>query len=149
MPELLTPAENTAELRVAVTTALGALPLEGASVTVSTIANKRGERTLLYTVETDSNGITPSMTLDTPPRANSLTPGGGLPYSLYTVEISQPGYTPVTALRIYMFAGIPAILPVALTPLPENAPTGETDLTATGDAETLTSPGYLLEEGNP
>ena len=42
------PDDNSAVLRVAVTTALGVLPLEGASVAVSTAADAAGGRTLLY-----------------------------------------------------------------------------------------------------
>ncbi len=143
------PTENNAELRVAVTTALGAYPLAGASVSVSTAANELGERTLLYSVRTDANGITPPMLLSTPPKSNSLTPDAGPPYSLYTVEISAAGYTPVAALQISMFPNEPAVLSIALTPLPENALTGETDLTATGNPQTLTQPDSTGKEEEP
>ena len=44
--------DSSAVLRVVVTTALGALPLENASVTVSTAADETGARTLLYSVRT-------------------------------------------------------------------------------------------------
>ena len=50
-------------LRVAVTTALGAQPLENALVTVSTAPDESGSRQLLYSVRTDSGGMTPPMTL--------------------------------------------------------------------------------------
>lgn len=69
--------DGTAELRVLVTTALGALPLENAIVSVSTVPDETGMRTLLYSVTTDSGGMTPSMVLTTPPRSNSLSPGSG------------------------------------------------------------------------
>ena len=46
--------DGTAELRVLVTTALGALPLENAIVSVSTAPDETGMRTLLYSVTTDS-----------------------------------------------------------------------------------------------
>lgn len=134
MPEA---ADGTAILRVVVTTALGALPLEGASVSVSTAADAAGERTLLYSVRTGQNGMTPPMELATPSRASSMTPGGIQPFSLYTVEIEREGYTPVAALHVAMFPGIPAVLPVAMTPLTENEPTGETELTVTGDPQAL------------
>ena len=47
---------GTAELRVLVTTALGALPLENAIVSVSTVPDESGMRTLLHSVTTDSGG---------------------------------------------------------------------------------------------
>ena len=49
--------DGTAELRVLVTTALGALPLENAIVSVSTVPDESGMRTLLHSVTTDSGGI--------------------------------------------------------------------------------------------
>ena len=52
---------DTAVLRVAVTTALGAQPLENALVTVSTVPDEDGSRQLLYSVRTDSGGMTPPM----------------------------------------------------------------------------------------
>lgn len=131
------PDDNSAVLRVAVTTALGALPLEGASVAVSTAADAAGGRTLLYAVSTDADGLTPPLPLDAPPRADSLSPAGGPPYALYTVEVTHPGYTPRTALHVAMFAGVPAMLPVVLTPLEENQPAAPTDLTAAGDPQAL------------
>ena len=122
--------DGTAELRVLVTTALGALPLENAIVSVSTVPDETGMRTLLYSVTTDSGGMTPSMVLTTPPRSNSLNPDSGPPFAVYTVEISA-------ALHIAMFSGVPTMLPVALTPLKENQSFAPTDLTATGAPQTL------------
>ena len=129
--------DGTAELRVLVTTALGALPLENAIVSVSTVPDETGMRTLLYSVTTDSGGMTPSMVLTTPPRSNSLSPGSGPPFAVYTVEISAEGYTPLTALHIAMFSGVPTMLPVALTPLEENQSFAQTDLTATDSPQAL------------
>ena len=75
-------SSDTAVLRVAVTTSLGAQPLENALVTVSTAPDESGSRQLLYAVRTDSGGMTPPMTFSTPPRENSLSPDGGIPYAL-------------------------------------------------------------------
>lgn len=112
-------SSDTAVLRVAVTTALGAQPLENALVTVSTAPDENGTRTLLYAVRTDRDGMTPPMTLAAPPRSASLAPGQVTPYALYTVEAVREGFVPLTALHVTLFAGVPAVLPVALTPLPE------------------------------
>ena len=81
--------------------------------------------------------MTPVMVLDTPPRSNSLNPDSGPPFAVYTVEISAEGYTPLTALHIAMFSGVPTMLPVALTPLKENQSFAPTDLTATGTPQAL------------
>ena len=111
--------DGTAELRVLVTTALGALPLKNAIVSVSTVPDESGMRTLIHSVTTDSGGMTPPMTLAAPPRSASLSPGQVTPYALYTVEAAREGFVPLTALHVTLFAGVPAMLPVALTPLPE------------------------------
>ena len=132
-------APDTSVLRVAVTTALGAQPLENALVTVSTAPDESGSRQLLYLVLTDSGGMTPPMTLSAPPRENSLSPDGGVPYALYTVEAALDGYVPLTALHIALFSGVPALLPVALTPLPEYESTAPTELTSDGQTQVLSS----------
>lgn len=132
-------SSDTALLRVAVTTALGAQPLENALVTVSTAPDESGSRQLLYAVRTDSGGMTPPMTFSTPPRENSLSPDGGVPYALYTVEAALDGYVPLTALHIALFSGVPALLPVALTPLPEYESTAPAELTSDGQTQVLSS----------
>ena len=130
-------SSDTAVLRVAVTTALGAQPLENALVTVSTVPDEDGSRQLLYSVRTDSGGMTPPMTLSAPPRENSLSPDGGVPYALYTVEAALDGYVPLTALHIALFSGVPTLLPVALTPLPEYESTAPAELTSDGQTQVL------------
>ena len=132
-------SSDTAVLRVAVTTALGAQPLENALVTVSTAPDESGSRQLLYLVRTDRGGMTPPMTLSAPPRENSLSPDGGVPYALYTVEAALDGYVPLTALHIALFSGVPALLPVALTPLPEYESTAPAELTSDGQTQVLSS----------
>ena len=92
-------SSDTAVLRVAVTTALGAQPLENALVTVSTAPDESG----------------------------------------YTVEAALEGYVPLTALHIALFSGVPALLPVALTPLPEYESTAPAELTSDGQTQVLSS----------
>ena len=130
---------DSAVLRVAVTTALGAQPLENALVTVSTAPDESGSRQLLYSVYTDNGGMTPPMTLSAPPRENSLSPDGGVPYTLYTVEAALDGYVPLTALHIALFSDVPTLLPIALTPLPENETTAPAELTSEGQTQVLNS----------
>lgn len=99
--------DGTAELRVLVTTALGALPLENAIASVSTVPDETGMRTLLHSVTTDSGGMTPVMVLDTPPRSNSLNPDSGRRSRCTQSRFPADGYTPLTALYIAMFSGVP------------------------------------------
>ena len=82
-------------------------------------------------------GIVASFT--TPPREISLSPDGGVPYALNTVEAALDGYVPLTALHIALFSGVPALLPVALTPLPEYESTAPAELTSDGQTQVLSS----------
>lgn len=129
--------QDNATLRVLVTTALGALPISGASVTISTVGENETDRTLLYTVETDSSGYTPPLSLDTPPVANSLSPNMENPYATYTVQVQHPSFTPLASLNITMFPGIPSVVPIALTPLPENANNASQQVSAWESPQTL------------
>lgn len=137
------PQEATAVLRVLVTSALGAFPIEDALVTVSTPLNEQGERTLLYSVRTNNGGMTPALILPTPPLSDSMRPNpDGQPFSLYTVEVMRDGFIPQVALQVAMFAGIPAVLPVPLIPLPENTAiaTENMPVTATSQPQALYLP---------
>lgn len=114
MPESTTPASAAGSLIVAVTTARGTLPIEGALVTVS--AQQNGAPVLYRAARTDSSGRTPPLSLPAPPLAGSITPDQAIPYASYTVEVSHPGYQPVSAQGVPVFPGVAATLPVGLTP---------------------------------
>lgn len=129
--------DGTGILRVQVSTALGAYPVEGAVVTVSTTAADPNGPTLLYTEVTDNGGMTPPMELEAPPRSESLTPGAVQPYALYTVEVVHPNFVPQAALNVAAFSGVSAVLPVQLTPLPENETVAPPQLNLTVDPQVL------------
>ena len=95
-------------------------------------------RTLLYSVTHRQRRHDTASWCSTRRRAAIRSnPDSGPPFALYTVEISAEGYTPLTALHIAMFSGVPTMLPVALTPLKENQSFAPTDLTATGSPQAL------------
>lgn len=129
--------DSSATLRVLVTTARGAVPVADALVTVSTPPDQNGERALLYSVRTDASGMSPPLTLSTPPRELSLAPAGTRPFALYTVQVEHPNYAPQTALNISMFSGVPAVLPVSLEPHAENGTPAPPKMTATPDPQVL------------
>ena len=97
-------------LVVNVRTAGGALPFEGALVTVYA-----GNLPVAQVV-TDRMGVSPRLTLPTPPKSNSLRPGGQTPYAEYTVVTEAAGYYPVTDLRLPIYPGVTSIQPVELIP---------------------------------
>lgn len=122
--------ENTGQgiLVVHVTTARGAIPLEGALVNVRQDApNENGVRgDVIAALTTGNDGNTEPLTLPAPQRSESLTPNNGAekPYSTYHVEVQLEGYYTQNYANVPIFDGIAAIQPADLIPLPEN---GRTD----------------------
>lgn len=121
------PPSNTGvgQLVFRVTTARGAIPLEGAQITVrphlpDLNTEDRGQTVaVLYS---DRDGKTEPLALPAPPRSDSLTPtdNGVLPFATYDAEVYLPGYIAPEYTRIPIFDGITSIQTVDLIPLPEN-----------------------------
>ena len=122
---------GTGYLIVHVTTARGAIPLEGALVTVREYP-ATAEGTPVASLVSGADGNTPLLALRTHPRSESLTAGNPTPYSTYYVEVRLEGFAEQSFLGVPIFDGIVAIQPVHLTPLPESGealpPSNENDL---------------------
>lgn len=105
-------------LKVQVSTAKGAIPVEQASVEIA----KRfsGGARILYEGVTDSSGILDGISLPTAPAAFSQTPStaaeGGTDYE---VSVYHPSYLEETAAQVTIFDRIRTILPVSLRPRQE------------------------------
>lgn len=112
-------------LIVRVSTARGAIPLEGAQVDVRSnppdLTNGRGD--VIASQISGRDGRTAPLPLFAPPRSQSMQPGSSTPYSTYTVEVFLEGYTNQTYQNVPIFDGVVAIQPAILIPLPENART--------------------------
>ena len=116
---------GTGYLVFAVSTARGAIPLEGARVDVRTYEPEessdpatRGDT--VASLISGRDGNTARVPLSAPPGLLSEQPGNGKPYSLYQAEVTLDGYYTQTYIAIPVFDGITAIQPVTLIPLPEN-----------------------------
>ena len=106
-------------LRIRVLTADGALPVEGAAVTVTGADRQSAE--LLQRIDTDQSGNTVMLSLPAPPARGSLTPngnGGARPFALYDVRVTRDGYYDHESRGVPVFDGVASLLPVALLPLP-------------------------------
>ena len=108
---------------VRVTTASGAIPLEDALVTISEYGTGSGGD-IVATLRTDSSGLTEKISLPTPPKSLSLSPGNGKSYSSYVIEVKRDGYNTQQYINVPVFDGVIAVQNADLVPLPEN---GETD----------------------
>lgn len=113
--EFIRTYENAAEgsyggLIVEVKTARGALPVEGARVEIGS-----GD-SVIRTLYTDRSGRTERISLSTPSKNLSLTPGIPNSFSTYTVSVSQKGFHKFTSKSVPVFSGITSIQPVELIP---------------------------------
>jgi len=114
------PERSYGRLGVRAFSAGSSFPVAGALVF---IRGKRegGEVYTVAVLETDESGKTPVVTLETPPRSASLSPGGGTPYSLYDIEVSHRDYYTVVSRDVQVYPDTVSILPVNMLPLPDTA----------------------------
>ena len=110
-------------LIVRVSTALGAIPLEDATVNIRG-TTKEGSG-ILYSLLSDRDGLTSRVSLPTPPREDALAPSGVLPYSSWNVEVFKQGYIPAKFLNVPVYSSTVSVQPAVLVPLGEKIQTGE------------------------
>lgn len=118
---------------VRVTTARGAIPLEGATVTVHNyypeFENGRGDIIAVY--DTDASGLTKRFQLSAPPRTLSMSPGNGRSYETYGISVTKEGYYKQYYINAPVFEGITSVQNADMIPLADN---GQIDnYTANGD----------------
>lgn len=109
---------DTGVLVVAVTSAGGALPVEGALVTVR--GADKDDAGVFGAVYTGRDGKTPNIVLPTAPASQSASPGILQPYAAYNIEVNKAGYYPQSYLGVPIFAGNTSIQPVNLIALSEH-----------------------------
>ncbi len=116
------PMESVGYLVVHVTTARGAIPLEGAAVSIrqNEDADTTPRADILYATTTNRDGNTERITLSAPPRENSMSPSEVPPFSTYHLEVRREGYGMQSFVALPIFAGITAVQPVDLIPLSED-----------------------------
>ena len=103
-------------LIVSVFTAGGAVPIEGAMVTVSGGENKEGVIKVIYT---DQSGNTPKILLPAPPAYTSESPGYATPFAKYNIEIEKENFYPRNFINVPIFSDTTSIQPANLIPKTE------------------------------
>ena len=116
-------SESIGFLVVEAKTANGALPVEGAKVSVYEYS-QNGDDTggaLLYSVLTDQDGKTVKLALGAKSKSLSMSPGNKNPFSVYNIIVEKEGYYDNSYINAPIFQGITSVQPVDLIPLLENA----------------------------
>lgn len=107
-------ASGKGELQINVTSTLDSRPIGAARISISYTGVP--EQTLEQ-VTTDSSGQSEVLTLDAPPEEWSLDPNNERqPYSEYTLDISAPGFEPVSIAGTEILANVKAIQNVRMQP---------------------------------
>ncbi len=101
-------------LIVKVSTARGAIPLEGASVNVR--GGDAASSGVQFSLRTDRDGQTSRITLPTPNLSESQTPNGEIPYGLYHIDVFREGYLPLFFHNVPVFPSVISIQPAVMVP---------------------------------
>ena len=122
MEQNSTPSPNLSQseigyLVVRVSTALGAIPLQNATVNIRSSAPDASG--VLYTLTSDMDGITQKVELPAPPRELSEHPGEAVPFSSWNVDVFKEGYVPVSFQSIPVYSSIVSVQPAVLVPVSE------------------------------
>jgi hypothetical protein len=105
-------------LIVRVSTALGAIPLEDALVTIRGAEQERSD--VIYSLRTNSSGITEKVSLPAPNIKETEAPGYPRPYALYNVDVSKSGYLPLRLESVAIFDSVTSIQPAVMIPLTDS-----------------------------
>ena len=107
-------AAGKGELQINVISTLDSRPIAEARISISYTG---GPEQTLEQVTTDSSGQSEVLTLDAPPEEWSLDPNNERqPYSEYTLDVSAPGFEPVSIAGTEILANVKAIQNVRMRP---------------------------------
>ncbi len=117
-------SSTTGRLVVNVRTADGSIPVPGAKVTI--LSNGPGESQVLAVLNTNESGSPPPITVETPERALSESPGNAIGYTSLIILVEKEGFVSDQFTGATVFPGVTTVQPVNLIPLPEFAAGGDT-----------------------
>lgn len=105
---------ETGELVVSVVGADRNMPLENATVEISSTGNPND---IFDQAITNESGQTSTFTLETPPLSYSMAPNNNQPYAEYNIKVTVPGYSQQVISGIQILPGTTALQSVMLDPL--------------------------------
>lgn len=101
-------------LQINVTSSLGLIPIQNATVTIS-YTGVPG--VAIEQLTTDSSGQTERVELPAPPLEYSVEPSEQMPYSEYNIQVEAPGYETVNVSGTEILPDVTALQPIEMTPL--------------------------------
>ena len=107
--------DSSGSLRIRTYTAGGALPVKGATVRIT--GAEEDNRLITYSLLTDRDGQTDVITLPAPSVDYSLSPDPAeLPYSVYDLVITAPGYLTKRINGLTVFSGVNSVQLINMIP---------------------------------
>lgn len=110
--------QSSGSLIVKVSTARGAIPLDGAAVSIRGSTPETSG--IIYSLASDRDGLTEKIALPAPDRSLSSAPGDIEPYSLWNIDVFKDGYIPVSFQNVPVFASVVSVQPAVMVPISEN-----------------------------
>ena len=104
---------------IKVSTARGAIPLEDAAVSIRGASPENSG--IIYSLRTNSDGITKKVALPSPARSLSESPGNPFPFSRWNVDVFKDGYIPAYFQNVPVYASITSVQPAILIPMSESS----------------------------
>lgn len=102
-------------IQISVVSAIGLIPVENATVTISYTGDPDSP---IEVLTTDRSGQTPTVELPAPPLSLSLDPEAvQQPYSEYNIFVTAEGYEPVLVSGSEIFAGELSLQPIRMNPI--------------------------------
>ena len=104
MPEITytqTEAVDKGSLKVEVLANRTKTPIEGAKISISYSGKPDSA---IEEVSSDDSGMSEKLILDAPPLEYSMEPSENQPFSQYTIQVTAPGYHPVTVSGVQIFS---------------------------------------------
>ncbi len=101
-------------LQINVTSSLGLIPINNATVSISYTGLPE---VTIEQLSTNSSGQTEEVELAAPPLEYSLEPVEQQPYSEYNIQVSAPGYEPILVSGTEILPDVTALQPIRLNPI--------------------------------
>ena len=124
------------KLQINVTSSLGLIPIQDATITIS---YKGVPDVTIEKLITNSSGQSATIDLPAPPIEYSLTPVEQQPYSEYNIQVDAPGYESVMVSGTEILPDVTAVQPIEMIP----------EETAREEEELIVIPGHTLYEEYP
>ncbi len=118
-----TDTPDKGQLQVNLTSEISSLPIEDATVSISYTGVPDSQ---LEQLTTDSSGQTETIDLEAPPLEYSLNPENEIqPYAEYTIDVTAPGYEPVSIAGAEILPTIKALQNIQMRPITTDESTEE------------------------